>query len=112
MPFKSARFTTSKHSSQVVPGDNCPNLFSSISGPIFYEGGTYPAQYDGALFFADVNRECIWAMLPGANGLPNPTNTELIRANVPSPVDLKLGPGGDIFYVDFGGGTIRRITFG
>ena len=29
-----------------------------------------------------------------------------------SPADLKLGPGEDIFYVDYNGGTIRRITFG
>ena len=70
------------------------------------------AGHAGALFFADFDRECIWAMLPGANGLPNPANRELIRANVSSPTDLKLGPGGDIFYVDFNGGTIRRITFG
>ena len=51
-------------------------------------------------------------MLPGANGLPNPANLQLIRANIPSPVDVKAGPGGDIFYVDHNGGTIRRITFG
>ena len=107
-----APFFSYAHSSEVVPGDNCPNGLTDINGPIFYEGGTYPAQYDGALFFADFDRECIWAMLPGANGLPNPANTELIRANVSSPSDLKLGPGGDIFYVDFNGGTIRRITFG
>jgi hypothetical protein len=49
-------------------------------------------------------------MLPGANGLPNPANRELILANTLSPVDLKVGPGGDIFYVNHDGGTIRRIT--
>ena len=51
-------------------------------------------------------------MRPGTNGVPNPANLELIRTNVSSPVDLKVGPGGDIFYVDYNGGTIRRITFG
>ena len=29
-------------------------------------GGNYPTEYDGALFFADYSRDCIWAMLPGA----------------------------------------------
>jgi hypothetical protein len=51
-------------------------------------------------------------MLPGANGLPDPANRQLILANMSSPADLKLGPDGDIFYVDFNGGAIRRITFG
>ena len=29
----------------------------------------------------------------------------------PIPVDLEVGPGGDLFYVDFDGGTIRRIRY-
>jgi hypothetical protein len=35
-----------------------------------------------------------------------------VLANAPSPVDLKLRPDGDVFYVDHLGGTIRRIQFG
>ena len=34
--------------------------------------GGYPSEYDGALFFADYSRNCIWAMLPGADGVPDP----------------------------------------
>ena len=29
----------------------------------------------------------------------------------PNPVDLQIGPDGDLFYVDFDGGTIRRIRY-
>src|SRR3712207_7050367 len=32
---------------------------SAISGITFYEGGGYPARYEGALFFADYSRGCI-----------------------------------------------------
>jgi hypothetical protein len=32
-------------------------------------------------------------------------------AGAAAPVDLQIGPGGDLFYADFEGGTIRRITF-
>jgi hypothetical protein len=78
---------------------------------VFYEGGAYPARYQGALFLADYSRGCIWAMLPGPNGLPDPATRETIKTNTPNPVDLKLGPGGDLFYVDVGG-TIRRIQYG
>jgi PKD repeat protein len=28
-----------------------------------------------------------------------------------NPVDLKTGPGGDLFYVDMEGGTVHRITY-
>jgi glucose/arabinose dehydrogenase len=99
------------HTAQVVPGDNCPTGGSSITGPLFYQGGAYPAQYQGAMFFADFVRECLWAVLPGSNGLPNPANRQVIKTGILSPVDLKLGPGGDIFYVDLDRGTIHRITF-
>ena len=100
------------HAGEVVPGDGCPPGGSSITGPVFYEGGSYPAQYQGAIFFADFVRDCIWAMRPGANGVPNPANREVIRTGTHRPVDLKVGPDGDIFYVDFDDGTIQRITFG
>ena len=46
---------------------------SSISGLAFYDGGTFPAEYDGALFFADYARKCVWAMLRrDATALPDP----------------------------------------
>ena len=33
--------------------------------------GRSPTAYDGALFFADYSRDCIWVMFPGGNGLPD-----------------------------------------
>jgi glucose/arabinose dehydrogenase len=106
-----APYFSYSHSEHVVPGDPCPTGSSSITGPVFYEGGAYPARFQGALFLADYSRGCIWAMLPGANGLPDPATRETVKTNTPHPVDLKLGPGGDLFYVDVGG-TIRRIQYG
>ncbi len=51
------------------------------------------AAYDGALFFADYSRNCIWVMSAGANGLPDPAHAaDLRRAGAPSPVDLQVGP--------------------
>ena len=105
-------FFSYAHSAQVVQGETCPTGGSSITGPVFYEGGSYPAQYQGAIFFGDFTRGCVWAMLPGSNGVPNPANREVVLPSTPRLVDLKLGPGGDVFYVDYDGGTIHRITFG
>ena len=47
----------------------CPTGSSSIAGLAFYDAAAnYPAAYDGALFFADYSRDCIWAMRRAATG--------------------------------------------
>ncbi|MEO7864023.1 MAG: PQQ-dependent sugar dehydrogenase, partial [Nitrospirales bacterium] len=96
---------------QVVAGETCPTGSSSIAGLAFNQGGTYPASYQGALFFADFSRKCIWSMFAGANGLPDPATRATFAGGAANPVDLQIGPGGDLFYVDFDGGTIRRIQY-
>ena len=58
---------------RVVSYTGCHTGGSSITGMAFYHGGSYPAAYNGALFFADHTRNCIWAMLAGTNGLPDPS---------------------------------------
>ncbi len=95
----------------VVPGEPCPTTGGAITGLAFYTGGGYPAGYQGALFFTDYARNCIWVMFPGPGGLPDPATRVAFRTNAASPVDLKIGPGGDLFYVDVFGGTVRRITY-
>jgi PKD repeat protein len=105
-----APYYTYNHGAQVVPGEACPSGSSSISGLAFETTSNYPAAYDGALFFADYSRDCIWAMRRGTNGLPDPAQRETFASAAANPVDLKIGPGGDLFYVDLAG-TIRRISF-
>ncbi len=101
------------HSATVVPGETCPTGGSASSGVAFYpeSGGNYPAEYRGALFFADVIRDCIWAMMPGVDGLPDPAAIRTFDAGAAAPVDLEIGPGGDLYYVDITGGTIHRIQY-
>jgi glucose/arabinose dehydrogenase len=99
------------HSSTVVAGDACPTGTSAIAGLAFYaDSGPYPAQYDGALFFADYSRDCIWAMRRGTNGLPDPSQRETFVASAANPVDLTTGPNGDLFYVNLDG-EVRRISY-
>ena len=104
-------YFTYSHTQQVVAGETCPIGSSSISGLTFNQGGNYPAQYQGALFFSDFSRKCIWSMFAGANGLPDLATRATFAAGAENPVDLQIGPGGDLFYVDFNGGTIRRIQY-
>jgi glucose/arabinose dehydrogenase len=102
---------TYNHGSNVVPGDGCPTGGSSIAGMTFYHGGTYPSTYNGALFFDDHTRGCMWVMKAGGNGLPDPNQVSVFEQGAVSPVDIETGPGGDLFYVDFDGGAIHRIKY-
>jgi glucose/arabinose dehydrogenase len=102
------------HSARVVPNETCPTGSSSIAGLEFEFAAaqnSYPAEYDGALFFADYSRDCIWVMEKGPDGQPAPGLIRTFVAGAANPVNLENGPGGDLFYVDFDGGTIRRITY-
>jgi glucose/arabinose dehydrogenase len=112
-----APYYTYNHSACVVVYPGCHSGGSSITGVAFYQGGSYPTQYNGALFFADHTRNEIWAMMPGTNGLPDPSQLQsFVGVDVGGgaaghPVDLKIGPGGDLFYVDMEDGNLHRITF-
>jgi glucose/arabinose dehydrogenase len=107
-----APYFSYKHGLQVVSGETCPTGNGSvISALAFYAGGSYPSTYNGALFFGDHSRNCIWVMMPGANGLPDPNNVQDFIQGAGHPVDLEVGPNGDLFYADFEDGTIQRITY-
>ncbi len=108
-----APYYTYNHAAHVVPGESCATGGSSPTGVAFYPstGGNYPSTYRNSLFWADYSRNCIWAMLPGSNGVPDPANMVVFDGGAQSPVDLEIGPGGDLYYVDITGGTIRRIRY-
>ena len=100
------------HNDLVLPTDVCPKGGSSIAGLsfAFATGSSYPAEYRDALFFADYSRRCIWVIPTGADGLPDVAKRRTFVAGAAEPVDVQVGPGGDLFYVDLGG-TIRRIRY-
>jgi glucose/arabinose dehydrogenase/PKD repeat protein len=100
---------TYSHSALVVPGEDCNESGgSSISGIAFYQGGNYPAAYSGALFFVDYSRRCAWVMFE-KNGLPDPSTRLSFLRNI-DPVNVEIGPGGDVFVVDFTG-SVRRVSY-
>jgi glucose/arabinose dehydrogenase len=106
-------FFAYSHSARVVPNDPCPTGGSAIAGLAiqFYTGNQYPPKYNGALFFADYTRKCIWAMLNGTDGKPNIASAQNFMVGAANPVDLQISPSGEIFYADLNGGTIRRIQY-
>ncbi|MGH3100994.1 MAG: PKD domain-containing protein, partial [Thermoleophilia bacterium] len=103
-------YYTYDHQSRVVAGESCGVGSSSISGLAFTPpASSFPPAYDGALFFSDYSRDCIWAMLRGADGLPDPANIQTFVAGAENPVELQFGPNGDLYYVDLENGRVRRV---
>jgi glucose/arabinose dehydrogenase len=100
------------HTEPATEGGPCRSGAGAISALDFYSGATYPAKYQGALVFADYTRHAAWAMLRGGNGLPDPAKVEPLIDGLGSPVDLRPGPDGDLFYLDISSGTLRRIYWG
>ena len=107
-------YFTYAHGARVTAGEACPTGSSALSGATFGSpsgSSPYPGSYDNAFFFADYSRGCIWVMKADASGLPVPGLVEPFVVGAATPVDLERGPGGQLYYVDIGGGTIRRIDY-
>jgi glucose/arabinose dehydrogenase len=107
-------FYAYQHGVRLSASDTCSTAGgASISGASFdfYGGGPYPAEYDGALFFSDYARNCVWVMKRGTNGLPDPATVTSFVVGAAGPVDLQLSPAGELFYVDFDGGRVQRVVW-
>jgi glucose/arabinose dehydrogenase len=104
-------FYTYNHNAKVVSSDSCPTGSSSVSGVAFENGSNYPSDYDGALFFADASRGCIWVMKRGGGVDPSPGQVAQFVGGAGMPVQVLTGPGGDIFYVDLEGGQLHRVVY-
>ena len=103
---------TYTHAATVVPGEPCPMGSSSVSGLAFSaRRGPTRAEYDGALFFADYSRNCIWVMKQGGDGLPNPTPSRRSSRRRRARSTSRSRPSGELYYVDLDGGTIHRVRF-
>jgi len=104
-----------QHNAGVYPGDPCPfGGSSAISGLAFYPaaGGSYPAAYRSGLFFADYSRNCVWVMkAPAPGSAPNSSTVEAFDTGAAAPVDLEVGPNGELYYVDIAFGSIRRYRY-
>ncbi len=104
---------TYNHGASVVAGDGCTVGSSSVAGMAFYQGASnYPSTYPNALFFSDYSRKCVWVMFPDGSGNPNPASTAAFASGAAGPVDLRIGPDGNLYYVDFDGGRIMQVKYG
>ena len=106
----------------LTPGENCPVTSSSMSGVAFTPvASDWPSAYRGSLYFSDFLRKCIWRLGKLPNGDPDPSSVQVFAQQSGAPTQLVTGPGGDLYYVDYGlsasgdvlagGGGIHRLQY-
>lgn len=110
-PAVTAPAFTYGHHAPLYPQDPCPvpGGGSATSGIAFYTGDSFPSEYAGSLFFTDYARYCIWRVPVNTSGDPVFSQIEVFDDGVAAPVDLKVGPDGALYYVDWYLGELRRI---
>lgn len=81
----------------------------AITGGAFYNPSvpTFPASYVGKYFFADYCSGWIYYIDPN-----NPATATQFATSIASPVDLKIGPDGALYYLARGAGSVGKIMFG
>lgn len=111
-------FLTYKHKTPLIPEDGCAlQRGSAVAASMVYPGGEFPDAYDGALFFADAVRRCIWTMKAGEDGRPDPETVApfLTEGGLYPGADMVIGPEGNFFYLKYFGeqdaGSLRRVTY-
>ncbi|MEX1255641.1 MAG: PQQ-dependent sugar dehydrogenase [Dehalococcoidia bacterium] len=87
---------------------------AAIIGGVFYEGGDYPPEFDGAYFFADWARGTVSVLRVDGNNELVPGSVLVVLDDGGQPIDFELGPSGDVYYLaldlEAGTGEIRRLT--
>ena len=84
----------------------------SITGGDFVPEGVWPAPYSGSYLFADYVCGKIFRLVPGADGT---YTQEPFMTGMGAPVHLAFGPHGGtqaLYYLDYGVGEVRRVTYG
>lgn len=104
------RIPEMSYSHSTALGPNCNEGGSSVTGVAYYSGGTYPSSFNGGLFTADYSRKCIFFTPRGSNGQLNHAARTVFVSNA-YVVDLQIGPGGDLFYLDLINGRLMRVMY-
>lgn len=103
------------HSGPVTRGDECSGENgSAITGTTFYRGGAFPAEYEGALFFADSVRGCIYVVVPSGDGDIDASAARpfLSEGGPYTGADIQVGPEGDLYYLSlYGDESLHRISY-
>ncbi len=86
---------------------------TAVAAGFFYTGSNFPATYQNRFFYADYGHGWINTLQVDAsdNLVPNSVQTFMTEPNATSPVGMKQGPDGYLYYVTIVPGQLRRIRY-
>lgn len=82
---------------------------ASVTAGDHMRAGSFPAQYENDFFWADYIFETIYRMKLDAGN--QPVGNEIFATAASSPVHLRVGPDGSLYYASFADGAIYRVAW-
>ncbi|HSB56383.1 MAG TPA: PQQ-dependent sugar dehydrogenase [Nitrosopumilaceae archaeon] len=76
----------------------------AIAGAAFYQSNQFPSDYVGSYFFGDYVAGFIKRMTPSGQVFD-------FLPSVNSPVDIKIGSDGSLYYLSIGGGSVHKVQY-
>jgi len=97
-------------------GTHTPPLYAyanppgaAVMGGVFYQGVNYPPGFQDAFFFGDYVRNLISSLRVDSNNNLLPGSVTDVILDADGPVDLEIGPEGNVYYLSILTGQVRRI---
>jgi glucose/arabinose dehydrogenase len=84
---------------------------SASVGGAFTGANTYSTKYQNTYFFGDYARNEINVLKVDASNSLVPNSTELFSSTADGPVDIEIGPDGDVYYLSILTGEVRHIRY-
>ncbi len=85
------------------------NASAAATGGAFYTGTSYPAAYQGAYFYGDYAQGVLRSLRVDANNALIPGSVADFATSVEGPVDIEVGPEGELYYVSIVTGQIYHL---
>ena len=84
---------------------------AAITGGVFYTGTAYPAPYQGVYFYGDYARNQLRYASIDTSGVVTSGPTDF-DPTADSPVDIQVGPDGNLYYLAIGSGQLIKYVYG
>jgi glucose/arabinose dehydrogenase len=85
---------------------------ASVTGGTWYTGDSYPEAYRNAYFYADYARKMMWTLgLDNEGRVAVPPEEAGFGTGIGSPVDIRAGPNGDLYFADIVAGVVQRLRY-
>jgi len=82
---------------------------TAVIGGAFYTGTTYPAQYQGAYFYGDVQQFMRTLTVDANNALKSGPTDFTLSTDIPT--DIQMGPDGNLYVCAIYAGELHRIIY-